>query len=417
MGTRGSAPGRGSAAAQGGVGQRRRREPASSAAELVPGGTISSIASSRSSSSTTSAAPQLASSCSMVRGPMIADVTAGWLMHEGHRQVRSGQPGLLGEPWPARRPRRACAGSSGRTGRSGRRCRSPRRRVRRHPGPCGTGPSASRRRAGSRRSRPCRALADRQHVGARSRGRASSTAAARRRSARAAPLGRPLRLDDLVTAGRSSCRSSGSCPGARRSVSAPSVSSMSVSRIGTVDLVQVDVVGLQPAQAVLDLAHDPAPRVAPLVRVVAHRAVDLGGEHDVVAPAPAAPCRRSPRTRPREYTSAVSTKLMPASSARVDDADRVVVVAVAPGAEHHGAEAERADLDAGATERAHLHALTVPPAAGRSKRRCSHSRRDRPGRQPADEFCVLARSDPASTNFLRSIRAAAAEGAELLRLE
>ena len=55
--------------------------------------------------------------------------------------------------------------------------------------------------------------------------------------------------------------------------------------LGPVDLVQVDPVGAEPAQAVLDFAHDPAARVAELVRVVAHRAVHLGREHDVVAPA------------------------------------------------------------------------------------------------------------------------------------
>ena len=41
----------------------------------------------------------------------------------------------------------------------------------------------------------------------------------------------------------------------------------------------------QAPQAVLDLPDDPAARVAALVRVVAHRAVDLRREHDVVAPA------------------------------------------------------------------------------------------------------------------------------------
>ena len=50
-------------------------------------------------------------------------------------------------------------------------------------------------------------------------------------------------------------------------------------------------------------------------------------------------------------------KLMPASSAAMDDPDRLVVVGVAPGAEHHGPEAERADLDAGAAERAIVHRL------------------------------------------------------------
>jgi hypothetical protein len=47
-------------------------------------------------------------------------------------------------------------------------------------------------------------------------------------------------------------------------------------RIGTVDLVEVDPVGAEPAQGVLDGAHDPAARVAPLVGVVSHRVVELG---------------------------------------------------------------------------------------------------------------------------------------------
>jgi hypothetical protein len=34
----------------------------------------------------------------------------------------------------------------------------------------------------------------------------------------------------------------------------------------------------------------------------------------------------------------------------VDDPDRVVVVGVAPGAEHHGAEAQGTDFDTGAAE-------------------------------------------------------------------
>ena len=57
---------------------------------------------------------------------------------------------------------------------------------------------------------------------------------------------------------------------------------MSVSGDGPVDLVEVDVVGAQPAQAVLALGHDPAPRVALRVGVLAHGAVHLGGQDDLV---------------------------------------------------------------------------------------------------------------------------------------
>ncbi len=45
----------------------------------------------------------------------------------------------------------------------------------------------------------------------------------------------------------------------------------------------------------------------------------------------------------------------------VDDGDALVVVRVAERAEHHGAEAERADLDAGAPERAVLHRVLPVP--------------------------------------------------------
>ena len=54
--------------------------------------------------------------------------------------------------------------------------------------------------------------------------------------------------------------------------------------IRAVDLVQVDVIGVEPPQRVLDLARDPQARVAALVRP-AHWEVHLRREHDVVAAA------------------------------------------------------------------------------------------------------------------------------------
>jgi len=51
------------------------------------------------------------------------------------------------------------------------------------------------------------------------------------------------------------------------------------------NLVEVDVLGLQASQRVLHFGDDPAPRVALLIRVLSHRPIDLGGEHDVVAAA------------------------------------------------------------------------------------------------------------------------------------
>ncbi len=125
------------------------------------------------------------------------------------------------------------------------------------------------------------------------------------------------------------------------------------------DLVEVDPVGLQALQRGLDLAEDPAPRVAGLVWIVAHRAVELGGEHDVLAPTAASALPTISSDSPREYTSAVSMKLIPASSARWMMRIARVVVGLTPGAEHHRAEAERTDMYAGAAERSLLHVHTV----------------------------------------------------------
>ena len=52
--------------------------------------------------------------------------------------------------------------------------------------------------------------------------------------------------------------------------------------VEAVNLVEVDPVRAEPAEAVLALLDDPAARVAALVRAFAHRAVHLRGEHDLV---------------------------------------------------------------------------------------------------------------------------------------
>ncbi len=49
-----------------------------------------------------------------------------------------------------------------------------------------------------------------------------------------------------------------------------------------VDLIEVDVVGAQAAQAVLASRHDPSARVALRVGVLAHDAVHLGGQNDLL---------------------------------------------------------------------------------------------------------------------------------------
>ena len=54
-------------------------------------------------------------------------------------------------------------------------------------------------------------------------------------------------------------------------------------RVEAVDLVQVDVVGLQSLQAGIALAHDVAPGGATGVGTFAHRAEHLGGQYDIFA--------------------------------------------------------------------------------------------------------------------------------------
>ena len=52
-------------------------------------------------------------------------------------------------------------------------------------------------------------------------------------------------------------------------------------RVGAVQLVEIDMIGLQPLQAAIDRVHDVAARGAALVGALAHGAMDLGGDHDI----------------------------------------------------------------------------------------------------------------------------------------
>jgi hypothetical protein len=107
-------------------------------------------------------------------------------------------------------------------------------------------------------------------------------------------------------------------------------------------------------------------RRALLVGVVAHRAVELGGEDDVVAP-PAGQCLGDDLLGLALGVDVGGVDdVDPGVQRAVDDPDALVVVGVAPGAEHHRAEAQLADRDAGASERAMLHQLLLvsTPALG-----------------------------------------------------
>ena len=136
-----------------------------------------------------------------------------------------------------------------------------------------------------------------QHVGLDRRGRRSSTAAARCGTARARAVRRPTGPRRSARPGTWTCR--GPDLALADEVGQRRQGLVDVGRgVGPVHLVQVDVVGRQPPQAVLHLADDPAARVAahgsrlhPCCRGPWSPAPRRRG-------APAGPYRRSPRTRP-----------------------------------------------------------------------------------------------------------------------
>ena len=113
-----------------------------------------------------------------------------------------------------------------------------------------------------------------------------------------------------------------------------------------VDLVEVDPVGLQPAQRVLDLGDDPPPRVATLVGVIAHRHVDLAGEHHVFALAAGQRLADNRLGLAGGVHVGGVDEVDPGVQRAVDDPDALVVVLGAPLAEHHRTEAQLADPDA-----------------------------------------------------------------------
>src|SRR5690606_17615894 len=98
--------------------------------------------------------------------------------------------------------------------------------------------------------------------------------------------------------------------------------------LGPVHLVEVDVVGAQAPQAVLAGPHDPAPRVAGPVGVGPHGPVELGGDHQVVAPAGDGLAQDLLGLAGRVDVGGVD-EVDAGVEGGVDDGDRVVVVAVA----------------------------------------------------------------------------------------
>src|SRR5439155_6462207 len=95
-------------------------------------------------------------------------------------------------------------------------------------------------------------------------------------------------------------------------------------------------------------------RVPSLVAALSHLAVDLRGQHDLVAPAPQRPADDLLGLAARIHVGGVDD-VDPALDRLVDHADTGLDVGVAPGAEHHRPEAMRAHGDPGGAERSVFH--------------------------------------------------------------
>jgi len=132
-----------------------------------------------------------------------------------------------------------------------------------------------------------------------------------------------------------------------------------------VHLVEVDPVGAQPLERRLDLAKDPAPRVARLVGIIAHRAVKLRCQHDVVAPPAGERLADDLLGLAARVDVRGIDEVDPSIQGAMDDADACVMVGLTPRAEHHRAQAQRTDMHAGARKGSVIHASDVTDEGSR----------------------------------------------------
>src|SRR5918912_1551830 len=107
--------------------------------------------------------------------------------------------------------------------------------------------------------------------------------------------------------------------------------------------------------AILCRAQDPAARVAAPVGTLAHGVVELRGEDDVLAPAAGERLADDLLGLARPVDVGGVDEVDACAERTLDDPDGLVVVGVAPGAEHHRAEAEVADRNTGASEWSKFH--------------------------------------------------------------
>ena len=155
-------------------------------------------------------------------------------------------------------------------------------------------------------------------------------------------------------------------------------------RVDSVDLVQVDVVGAEAAQRVFTGADDPRPGRAPAVEhVVAHGVMQLRRDDDLVATVADPGADDLLGLAVAVHVGSVD-EVDAGFERTMHDAHAVVVVGVAVLPEHHRAEAQPADRDAGAAECRVLHVAPSPRTPNRSGPYRLSGTPQRSGR-PADE--------------------------------
>ncbi len=132
--------------------------------------------------------------------------------------------------------------------------------------------------------------------------------------------------------------------------------------VPTVDLVEIDVIHAEAAQARVDLGEDRFARQPGAVRAGAHPAINLGGDDDLVAAGKLLDCAAEDFLAVAERVAVRGIEEVDAGFERALDersallfAERPCVVAPVTAPITHAAEADARDLEAGAAELCVLH--------------------------------------------------------------
>jgi hypothetical protein len=169
----------------------------------------------------------------------------------------------------------------------------------------------------------------------------------------AAPFRGPLGLDDEL--GRKRRRSDGSHLAGVDEVTEGGKCLVHIGGgIGTVHLVEVDVIGAEPAETVLGRLGDPPAGAPAPVGVVPHRQAELGGQDDLVS-APLDGLAHDGLGLTRRVHVGRVDEVDAGVEGGLDHPDRFVVIRIAARSEHHGPEGHLADRDAGGTENPAFH--------------------------------------------------------------